>query len=101
MTRAIIVGQSQVEDLLSLKFSNSLLAAGNHPTSSEDTTDGNVDNLLSTFSGNFSYQTSWVVTNSNDNKVKSITVTTHWKIKDPDLGIQDKSISLTTMAWEL
>ena len=101
MTRATIVIQSQIEDLLSIKFGNSLLNAGNHPTTSEDTTDGTVDNLLSTNSGNFNYQTSWIVTNSNGNKIKSITVTTHWKIKDPVSGMQDKSISLTTMAWEL
>ena len=99
MTRATIVAQSQVESLLSLDFNNGLLAAGSHPTAGEDTTDGNVDNLLSKNLGGFIYQTSWIVASSST--LKSITVTTQWQIKDPVLGMQTKSISLTTMAWEL
>jgi len=99
MSRATIVAQSQIESLLSLDFKSSLLSIGSHPSASEDTDDGNVDNLLSTNLGGFIYKTSWTVTGSS--KLKSMIVTTQWQIKDPVLGMQTKSISLTTMAWEL
>lgn len=101
MTRATIVAQSQVESLLALDFDNGLLGTGSHPTAGEDTVDGSVDGQLSTNLGNFIYQTSWVVTGSTSSKLKSVIVTTQWQIKDPVLGMQTKSISLTTMAWTL
>ncbi len=86
MSRATIVAQNQIEDLRLLDLNDSHLSTGSHPN-------------VSTNMNGFIYKTSWVVTGTS--KMRSIIVTTQWQIKDPVLGMQTKSISLTTMVWEL
>ncbi|MBN2333287.1 MAG: prepilin-type N-terminal cleavage/methylation domain-containing protein [Deltaproteobacteria bacterium] len=81
MSRAVIVTQQQLDQLLAADFNSDLLAAGNHPTAAEDTADGNnADGLLTTTMQGFEYNTRWEVTDTTAT-LKTIEVETTWNIK--------------------
>jgi type IV pilus assembly protein PilV len=96
MGRAVIVAQSFSETLRALNYNDSLLDTGSHPTASEDTTDGNADNQISTKYGNFIYNTTWTVSN-DASRMKTIIITTSWRLKDNQKGMQTKRITLTLL----
>jgi len=97
MGRATVVAQNYNETLRALKYNNSLLSIGSHPSASEDTSDGTVDSKLSTKYGNFIYDTTWTVTNNKTNNLKTIVVNTKWQLKDNQLGIQTKNLNFTLL----
>jgi len=98
MSRASFVAQSKIEELLSTEFDDDLLDPGTHPTASEGGTDalGTGTLVLTDTLGNFSYYTNWVIPASSNPSVKSIQLTVTWRYKDPDKGMQQKSLTLTT-----
>jgi len=93
MGRASVVARDWSETLMALDYDDSLLDVGTHPTVEEDTWDGGVDNQLSTRYGNFIYNTTWDVT-TNTSRLKTVVVSTTWKIKDNQKGMQTKKLTL-------
>ena len=98
MSRATFVAQSNMEELLSMDFNNSLLAPGTHPTAGEGGIDalGTGTLVLTKSLGNFNYYTNWVIPALTNSHVKTIQMTVTWQYKDPDLGLQQKTLTLTT-----
>ena len=98
MSRATFVAQSKMEELLSMDFNHTLLSPGAHPTAGEGGTDalGTGTLVLTEPLGNFNYYTNWVIPALSNPNVKTIQMTVTWNYKDPDLGLQRKSLTLTT-----
>ncbi len=98
MSRATFVAQSNMEELLSMDFAHSLLSAGTHPTAGEGGTDalGSGTLVRTETLGNFNYFTNWVIPAPTNPNVKTIRMTVTWQYKDPDLGMQQKTLTLTT-----
>lgn len=98
MSRATFVAQSNMEELLSMDFTHSLLSQGAHPTAGEGGTDalGTGTLVLTEPLGNFNYYTNWVIPALTNSNVKTIQMTVTWQYKDPDLGLQQKTLTLTT-----
>jgi type IV pilus assembly protein PilV len=98
MSRATFVAQSNMEELLSMDFSHSLLSPGTHPTSGEGGTNAlGTGTLVSTDTlGNFNYYTNWIIPALTNQNVKTIQMTVTWRYKDPDSGMQQKNLTLTT-----
>ncbi len=96
MSRATVVTQNCCETLRTLAYNNSLLSVGSHPTAAEDTSDGIVDNKISTKYGNFTYNTIWTVSNDSTN-MKTIIVNTNWRLKDNHTGMQTKNLNFTLL----
>lgn len=99
MSRATQVAENCSELLLTLDYNDALMTVGTHPSADEDTFDGTVDNQLNSRYGNFVYNTTWSVSN-NSAKLKCITVSTSWQIKDNDRGLQNKTINMTLFKYE-
>ena len=97
MGRAVIVAQSFSETLRALNYNDSLLDPGSHPTTSiDEDPDGKLDNQISTKYGNFIYNTTWTVSN-DASRMKTIIITTSWRLKDNQKGMQTKRITLTLL----
>lgn len=96
MGRATVVTQNYCETLRALDYNNSLLSVGSHPSATEDTSDGTVDNKISTKYGNFTYNTIWTVSNDSAN-MKTIIVNTNWRLKDNQKGMQTKNLNFTLL----
>ncbi len=96
MGRATVVTQNYCEILRALDYSNGLLSVGSHPSAAEDTSDGTVDNKINTKYGNFTYNTSWTVSNDSSN-LKTIIVNTNWQLKDNQKGMQTKNLNFTLL----
>ena len=98
MSRATFVAQSNMEELLSMDFDHTLLSPGAHPTAGEGGTDalGTGTLVLTEPLGNFNYYTNWVIPALTNPNVKTIQMTVTWQYKDPDSGLQKKSLTLTT-----
>ncbi len=98
MSRATFVAQSKMEELLSMGFNHTLLSPGAHPTAGEGGTDalGTGTLVLTKPLGNFNYYTNWVIPALTNPNVKTIKMTVTWDYKDPDSGLQKKSLTLTT-----
>ncbi len=61
LNRAVIIAQQQMDRLLAADYNDPMLAAGNHPTAAEDTTDGVVDGQMTVNLQNFIYHITWTV----------------------------------------
>ncbi len=98
MSRATFVAQSNMEELLSMDFSHALLSTGTHPTAGEGGTDalGSGTLVRTETLGNFNYYTNWIIPTVTNPNVKTIQMTVTWQYKDPDLGMQQKTLTLTT-----
>ena len=105
MNRATVVAQNRCEILRALDYDNALLTVGSHPTAAEDEDidDGKVDNQISTKYGNFTYNTTWTVSQTaahDHSNMKTIIVNTTWQLKDNQKGMQTKSLNLTLLKSE-
>ena len=94
MSRATVVNQNYSEILKSIDDSNSMLNVGNHPTAAEDT-DGTTDNQLSTKYDKFVYNTTWTV--SSISGLKTIDISTSWRLKDNQKGMGTKVLTFTLL----
>ena len=110
MSRATFVAQSNMEELLSMDFTHSLLSPGTHPTSGEGGTNAlGTGTLVSTDTlGNFNYYTNWIIPALTNQNVKTIQMTVTWLNKDknpndpndPNPGTPLKTLTLTTAKSE-
>jgi prepilin-type N-terminal cleavage/methylation domain-containing protein len=98
MSRATVVAQNVSEILRSLDSGDPMIRdEGNHPTATDGgDTDGTLDNKLSTKYGNFTYNTTWTVS-KNTNNLKTINISTSWRLKDNQTGMKTKILTFTLL----
>ena len=82
MSRATVVNQNYSEILKSLDDTNSWLTVGTHPAET-------------TNYGNFVYSTTWTI--SSISGLKTIDISTSWRLKDNQKGMQTKVLTFTLL----
>ncbi|MBN2231515.1 MAG: prepilin-type N-terminal cleavage/methylation domain-containing protein [Deltaproteobacteria bacterium] len=105
MSRATFVAEGCLEGLLALDYHHGRLsteangAPRAHPTAAEGGTDAlGTGTLVETHPhGNFDYFSNWIVTEPVANAAKAMQLTVTWRFKDPDKGIQEKTLVMNTV----